>query len=130
MKKIFIVFTSAAFTLAACNSGGSGDTKATAGEEVKTEEPAANPDYEKGLAIEAKQNCYTCHRIDEKLIGPSYTDIANKYAGTSDTIVAHLASKIISGGSGVWGDAIMIPHPELNIDDAEAIVKYIFTLKK
>ena len=47
-----------------------------------------------------------------------------------DTIVSHLAGKIITGGSGVWGPALMTPHPTVSKEDAEAMVRYILLLKK
>ncbi|OYW18341.1 MAG: hypothetical protein B7Z54_06330 [Sphingobacteriales bacterium 12-47-4] len=129
MKKTWIVLAAMA-TLTACNSG---ETKTTTPEtpattEVKKEEPKSNPDYDKGLAIEVKQNCNTCHKIDEKLIGPSYKDIANKYEN-NDEMVAMLAKKVIEGGQGVWGEIPMAAHPELPEEDAKAIVKYILTFK-
>ncbi|MBS1577744.1 MAG: c-type cytochrome [Bacteroidetes bacterium] len=133
MKRVLI----AAFALSLLASCGNNDSSSSAGEKKDTTaaKPAGNdlsdnPDYQKGLAIEASQDCATCHKIDEKVQGPSFQDIAAKYAGQPDTIVAHLAKKIRSGGSGVWGDVLMIPHPGLSLDSAEAIVKYILLLKK
>lgn len=133
MKRVLI----AAFTLSLLASCGSNDSSSSAGEKkdsaaVKPAENdlSSNPDYQKGLAIEAASDCATCHKIDEKVQGPSFQDIAAKYAGMSDTIVTHLAHKIRNGGSGVWGDVLMIPHPQLSQDSAEAIVKYILLLKK
>jgi cytochrome c len=41
-----------------------------------------------------------------------------------------LAEKIIKGGKGNWGDVMMTPHANVSQEDAEAMVKYIFTLKK
>ena len=116
--------------LIACNSGGSKDEK-------KEDQPASevvdiskNPDYQKGLELASKSDCFTCHKIDEALTGPTYRDVANKYSGLSDTIVTHLAKKIITGGGGVWGEVPMTPHPALSEDDAKAMVKYILLLKK
>ena len=101
----------------------------------KTEAPKAadvtkNPDYQRGLELITKSDCFTCHQIDDKLTGPPYREVANKYAGMPDTIVSHLAKKVISGGSGVWGQIIMTPHPALSQADAEAMVKYVLLLKK
>ncbi|MES1214188.1 MAG: c-type cytochrome [Bacteroidota bacterium] len=133
MKRLLI----ATFTLTMLASCGSNDTSKSG--ETKTDSAAAkpavkdlsdNPDYQKGLAIEAASDCATCHKIDEKVQGPSFQDIAGKYANMPDTIVTHLAKKIISGGSGVWGDILMIPHPQLSQADAEQVVKYILLLKK
>lgn len=131
MKRIFFVFAVTA-VLASC---GGGDKKETAA--GKTDEPVAasndissNPDYQKGLELVANSDCLTCHKVDEKVTGPSYRDVANKYAGTSDTVVSYLAGKIISGGSGVWGEVMMTPHPSISKEDAEAMAKYILLLKK
>ena len=91
---------------------------------------SVNPDYQKGLELISKSNCLTCHKVDETLIGPKYRDVANKYTGLPDTIIRHLAGKIINGGKGVWGEVLMTPHPEVSQEDAEAMVKYILLLKK
>lgn len=91
---------------------------------------SANPDYQKGMAIIAKNDCLTCHKVDETLIGPPYREVANKYGGLPDTIVPYLAHKIMKGGTGVWGQVPMAAHPNLTEDDAIALVKYILLLKK
>jgi cytochrome c len=130
MKRMFIPVV-ALSVLIACNSGGSKEEP----KEEKKDTVAAvvdvsqNPDYQAGLAILAKNDCLTCHKVDEALTGPAYRDVANKYAG-ADTAVAYLSAKIIKGGSGVWGSVMMIPHPGISQADAEAMVKYILLLKK
>ena len=130
MKKMLIPI-SAFVLLLACNSGGSKEEPKK--EEEKKEavnDVSANPDYEKGLALVGKADCLTCHKVDEAVTGPSYRDIANKYAGTSDTVVSYLAGKIIKGGNGVWGQTFMTPHPGVSKEDAEAMAKYVLLLKK
>jgi cytochrome c len=124
MKKIFFSLLTV-FVLAACG----GNESAPKPEETKTNDISKNPDYQKGLEIASKSDCFTCHEVDNKLTGPAYRDVANKYAGMPDTIVTHLAKKVISGGSGVWGEIMMTPHPGLSLDSAEAIVRYILLLK-
>jgi cytochrome c len=137
MKKI--VFIAPVFILLmSCGNNSSGDVKKTdSTSSNQTTTPAAgtselsdNPVYQKGLDLEAKSDCATCHRVDEKLQGPPLREIANKYASLPDTIVSHLADKIISGGKGVWGEIMMTPHPALSKEDAEALVRYIFLYKK
>jgi len=125
MKKILVIVLLAGM-LTGC---GGGDTKAKT-EAPKTTDISKNPDYQKGLELASKSDCFTCHQVEDKLTGPSYRDVANKYAGMPDTIVAHLAGKVITGGSGVWGQIIMTPHPALSEADAESIVRYILLLKK
>jgi cytochrome c len=129
MKKLFLL--PILFFAVACGGGNSSSkTEEPKKEEAKSEDLSNNPDYQKGLALEAANDCKTCHTIDDKLTGPPFRQVANKYAGMPDTIVTHLAHKVISGGSGVWGEIMMTPHPALSEADAEAIVKYILLLKK
>ena len=128
MKKTILVISLLAI-LAAC--GGGDDKK----EDSKKEEApavtdlASNPDYQKGLDIASKSDCMTCHKIDEKNIGPAWRDVAAKYAG-QDTAVQYLAKKIIDGGAGVWGEVPMAAHPTFTQADAEAVAKYVLLLKK
>lgn len=128
MKKLFLL--PVLFLAVACNNSVDNSKKAADTTEVKANDLSKNPDYQKGLELASKSDCFTCHQVDDKLTGPSYRDVANKYAGMPDTIVTHLANKVISGGSGVWGEIMMTPHPALSQGDAEAIVKYILLLKK
>ncbi|HEV8284999.1 MAG TPA: c-type cytochrome [Chitinophagaceae bacterium] len=125
MKKFFL-FSFALCLLAAC--GGNESKSKT--EEPKVADVTKDPNYQKGLELVSKSDCFTCHQIEDKLTGPPYREVAAKYAGMPDTIVTHLAGKIISGGSGVWGEILMTPHPALSQADAEAMVRYILLLKK
>ncbi|MEO5946013.1 MAG: c-type cytochrome [Chitinophagaceae bacterium] len=134
MKKVILSF---AIGILLISCGNNSDDKKTTEEttETKTDAPttsdlSSNPDYQTGLGLVAKSDCLTCHKVDETLTGPPYRDVANKYASMSDTIVTHLAGKIIKGGSGVWGEIAMTPHPTVSQGDAEAMVKYILLLKK
>jgi len=90
---------------------------------------SANPDYTKGLALVAGSDCLTCHKTSEKNIGPAYKDVAAKYENTEEN-VKMLATKVIKGGSGVWGAVPMTPHPQISQEDAEAMIKYVLLLKK
>ena len=138
MKKI-IPALSLAFFIAACGGSGSENKteekkEAAATEPAKeAEKPAAaaasdNPDYQKGLELIAKSDCLTCHKVEEKNIGPAYRDVANKYEASPANITM-LAAKVIKGGQGVWGAVPMTPHPALTQADAEQMVKYVMLLK-
>lgn len=124
MKKIFLPVI-AMLVLAAC--GGSDSNSATT--EKKPEAPK-DPAYEKGLALVGTNDCLTCHKINEPFTGPSYKQVAEKYAGASGEKITELAKKVISGGTGVWGSAMMTPHASVSQEDAEAMVKYILLLNK
>jgi cytochrome c len=75
----------------------------------------------------AKYNCQACHSVDKKVVGPSYKDIAAKYAGDVSA-PAKLEQKIKNGGSGVWG---AIPMPPNNVPDSELkmLVEWILARK-
>lgn len=114
------------FTLAACGGSESG----TATEKKPAAAAPRDPAYDKGLALVGQNDCLTCHKINEPFTGPSYKQVAEKYAGASADQISEIAKKIIAGGSGVWGSAMMTPHASLSQEDAEAMVKYILLLNK
>lgn len=87
---------------------------------------AATPESE-GLKLMEGMDCLSCHKVDAKLVGPSYQDVADKYT-EADT--EKLAQKIIAGGKGAWGEIPMTPHAGLSDENAQKMVKYILSLKK
>lgn len=72
-------------------------------------------------------DCSGCHSVNERMIGPSYKEIAGKY---SEKDIELLASKIIEGGSGVWGSVPMSAHPQVSKEDAKKMIQYILSQKK
>jgi cytochrome c len=82
-----------------------------------------------GKALIEASDCRTCHQDAAKVIGPAYQDVAKKYPNTAAN-VKMLASKVIAGGKGVWGEIPMTPHPNVTQEDAEAMVSYILSMKK
>ncbi len=84
-------------------------------------------ELEEGKALIAKTDCLGCHKVDTKLIGPAYNDVAKKYPDSEANYNA-LADKIIAGGSGNWGTMAMTPHPQLAKADAKKMVQYILSL--
>ncbi len=67
-------------------------------------------------ALAKAKNCMACHAVDKKLVGPAYKDVAAKYKGDK-AAVATLATKIKTGGKGVWGE---VPMPPNNVTPEEA----------
>jgi cytochrome c len=109
--------------ITACGTTDEAKTTATA---KPATDLSSNPDYQKGLTLVAGRDCLSCHAVNEKLLGPSYRSIANKYDSSA---VTTLAQKIIKGGQGVWGQVPMTAHPQVSQADAEQMVKYILLLK-
>lgn len=84
-----------------------------------------------GLELIGKSDCTTCHQSTEKLIGPGFQQIAQRYQSTPENM-DKLVKKVISGGSGNWGKVPMTPHPDTHTppDEIREMVKYILSLRK
>lgn len=78
------------------------------------------------LTLIRKDDCLTCHSIEDKSVGPSYVRISQRYEADVIT-VNKLADKIIAGGGGLWG-GMMTKHPFLKKEDAVKIVRWILSL--
>lgn len=76
------------------------------------------------LNLAKKSNCMSCHTVDKKLVGPSYQDVAKKYAGNADA-VKMLAEKVKKGGVGAWGQVPMPPNAAVKDANIEILVKWI-----
>ena len=87
----------------------------------------AGPAFASADLAKAK-NCMACHAVDKKLVGPSYKDVAAKYAKDKDA-VAKLATKIQKGGSGVWGQVPMPANANVNDAEAKALATWVMSIK-
>ncbi len=74
-----------------------------------------------------KHNCFTCHTIDKKNVGPAYKDIAKKYKGQAG-IEAKLVDKVKKGGQGVWGPVPMPPNAAVSDADLKTLVDWILKM--
>jgi len=70
-----------------------------------------------------KNACVACHGMDNKLVGPSFKDIANKYKDRADA-VNYLSGKIKAGGQGAWG-AIPMPPQALTAAESAQIAQWL-----
>jgi cytochrome c len=73
------------------------------------------------------KNCLACHAVDKKLVGPSYKDIAAKYKNDKNA-QAMLVKKVRDGGVGVWGQIPMPANPQVNEQEAQALVKWVLSM--
>lgn len=135
MKKIITICLLSA-GIYACNNGAP-ETKTAANPDSKMEtkdpvtakaDPTDSPEFQKGLELMNNSDCKTCHKVDEKLIGPAFREIANRYPNNAATLDT-LAHKIIKGGQGNWGNIPMAAHDQLSVEDATAMAKYVLLLK-
>jgi len=79
-------------------------------------------------ALAKAKNCMTCHQIATKVVGPAYKDVAKKYAGDAKALDM-LATKIIKGGSGVWGAIPMPANPQVSEADAKKLSAWVLSQK-
>ena len=77
--------------------------------------------------LAAKKNCLACHAVDKKVVGPSYKEVAAKYAGQKDA-AAKLAEKIQKGSVGVWGQVPMPANP-VTPDEAKQLATWVLSTK-
>jgi len=82
----------------------------------------------RGEQLFQKNDCSTCHAVDHKLVGPSYQDVAKKFAGQADAAQT-LVDAIKKGHVGTWGQVPMPPHPNISDADLKEIVDWILSLK-
>lgn len=75
------------------------------------------------LALAEKSGCLSCHALNAKLVGPSYREVAARYAGKGNATA--LLGKLKDGSEGVWGDIPMPAQTELADGDARTLVEWI-----
>ncbi len=106
-------------------AGKSNSIRIAAGSTELANDPTAP--YAAGKALFLSLDCPSCHKVDEKSVGPAFTDVSKKYTNNDET-VKKLTDKIKNGGSGVWGDVVMPAHPTLKADDTKKILDWIYSL--
>ena len=127
MKKLLIICSFVA--IASCSNK---DVDPNIESNIMLEEPVAKDansaaGKDEGLVLIEGSDCLTCHKMDTKLVGPSYQEVADKYTeGDLDM----LADKIVNGGKGNWGEIPMSAHAGMSKENAKKMVAYIMTLKK
>ena len=73
--------------------------------------------------------CLACHGVDTTVVGPSFRDIATRYASGSRSAVPdagmQLVAKLKAGGAGAWGAVPMPGQPQVGPADAQAVIQWI-----
>ena len=82
------------------------------------------PEVPAGLRLIINSDCMSCHQFRDRLIGPSFGEIAARYVrepGAGDK----LAASIRNGSTGVWGETLMPAHPDIDNDAGQKIAEWI-----
>ena len=75
-----------------------------------------------------KKNCLACHQLDKRKYGPNFKEVAAKYADQK-TAAYKFAKKIRRGGTGVWGEDVMPPQPQVSAAEARALAIFVLSVK-
>ncbi len=90
--------------------------------------PQARADNSQLQTLVQRNNCTACHLIDKRKYGPTFLEVAARYAGDAEA-APKLAAKIRAGGSGVWGEEPMPPQPQVSEADARTMAELVLALK-
>ncbi len=77
-------------------------------------------------ALAKAKNCFACHTVDKKLVGPAYKEVAKKYKGQN--VADKLAEKVRKGGVGVWGQIPMPPNALVNEAESKKLVNWVLSM--
>lgn len=81
------------------------------------------------VALLKKSNCMGCHKMEGKLVGPGFAEVAKKYKGDASA-VEKLNAKVNKGGAGVWGTMPMPAMNNVKPEDIKIMINYILTQGK
>jgi cytochrome c len=82
-----------------------------------------------GFALMKATDCFNCHAIEQKIVGPSLVDIAAKYRGVPGALDASV-KRVREGSTKVWGEVPMLPHPQHTTDEVTIMLRWVFGLEK
>lgn len=80
-----------------------------------------------GLSRMKQSDCFNCHAVDHKIVGPSLMEIATRYKGQPGALEVSV-DRVIKGSSGVWSPLPMLPHAHHTADEVHMMVKWIYSL--
>ncbi len=80
-------------------------------------------------ALATAKGCMACHKVDAKVVGPAYKDVAAKYKGDAGAL-DKLMAKVKAGGKGVWGEIPMPPNPSVSDEELKTLVTWVLSLSK
>jgi cytochrome c len=84
-------------------------------------------DVDPGLSRMKQSDCFNCHAIDQRIIGPTLMEIATKYRGVPGALETSV-DRVLKGSTGVWGPLPMLPHGHHSADEIHMMVRWIYSL--
>ena len=90
--------------------------------------PSSSAAAAPGEALAKTKGCLVCHGVDKASLGPSYREVAKKYAGDGGA-ATRLVRKVKEGGNGAWGTPPMPPQTHVTDEEARTIVEWVLSLQ-
>ena len=81
-----------------------------------------------GMKLMKTSDCFNCHAVDQKRVGPPFLEIATKYKKQAGALDASV-QRVIKGSSGVWGKVPMIPHGHNTPEEIREMVSWVYSLE-
>ena len=85
-------------------------------------------DLPPGLTLMKQSDCFNCHAVEQKIVGPALMEIAAKYrnqGGAEEVSV----DRVRKGSANVWSPLPMLPHPQHSTDELHQMIRYIYSLE-
>jgi cytochrome c len=79
-------------------------------------------------ALLKRKLCLGCHQVDQQRVGPPFAAVAQRYGGQPGA-EDYLANSIRSGGRYRWGKLSMAAQPQVSVEEAHEIAKWILSIK-
>ncbi|MCA9200823.1 MAG: PQQ-dependent sugar dehydrogenase, partial [Planctomycetales bacterium] len=81
-----------------------------------------------GLQLMKASDCFNCHAVQQKRVGPPLLEVANKYRHQPDALEKSV-ERVRLGSTGVWGKVPMIPHAQHTDDEIQEMVRWVYSLE-
>lgn len=75
-------------------------------------------------ALLASNACLSCHGLTQKIVGPGYHDVAEKYKADPQA-QSKLEASIRGGSVGKWGSVPMPPFAALKPEEVKALAAFV-----
>ncbi len=81
-----------------------------------------------GMKLMKRSDCFNCHAVDQKRVGPTLLEVANKYRDKEGAMEASI-QRVLKGSTGAWGKIPMIPHAQHTPEEVREMVGWIYSLQ-
>lgn len=82
-----------------------------------------------GLKLMRGSDCFNCHAMSHKIVGPPILEIAERYRDDAEAL-DRAAKRVIEGSATVWSEVPMLPHPQHTIAETRQMVGWMLAQKE